>query len=105
MHPTTMQDACKAYATTHYSDKLGIQGYYDTLIIHAQNMSVYQNAYNIIDTFLHGLPKEMHTKMLENGLTPEANTVEDFISEGKALEATTHTMEAPKVEVKPCGPK
>ena len=44
---------------------------------------------NIMDTFLCGLPKEM----LKNGLTPEANTVEDFISEGKALEATMKTMD------------
>ena len=52
-------------------------------------MSVYPDAYNIMDTFLHGLPKEM----LENRLTPEANTVEDFISEGKALEAAMKTMD------------
>ena len=48
---------------------------------------------NIMDTFLCGLPKEMRMKMLKNGLTPEANTVEDFISEGKALEATMKTMD------------
>jgi hypothetical protein len=35
----------------------------------------------------------MRTKMLENGLTPEVNTVEDFVSEGKALEAAMKTME------------
>ena len=45
MHPTMMQDACEAYAATRYSDKLGIQGYYNTLIDHAQNMSVYPDAY------------------------------------------------------------
>jgi hypothetical protein len=76
-----------------YSSELGIQGFYNTIIDHAQNMSVYPNAYNIMDTFLRGLPKEMHTKMLENGLTPKANTVDDFVSEGKALEATMKTMD------------
>ena len=37
----TIQDVREVYATTRYSDKLGIQGYYDTLIDHAQNMLVY----------------------------------------------------------------
>jgi hypothetical protein len=92
-HPTTMQEARDAYAAAKYSSQLGIQGFYDTLIDHAQNMSVYPDAYNIMDTFLCGLPKEMRTKMLENGLTPEANTVDDFVSEGKALEAAMKTME------------
>ena len=50
-------------------------------------MSVYPNAYNIMDTFLCGLPKAMQTKMLSEGLTPESNTIKDFIAEGKALEA------------------
>jgi hypothetical protein len=91
-HPTTMQDARDAYTSTKYSPQLGIQGFYDTLIDHAQNMSVYPDPYNIMDTFLRGLPKDMRTKMLENGLTPEANTVEDFVSEGKALESAMKTM-------------
>ena len=34
----------------------------------------------------------MRTKMLENGLMPEANTIEDFVSEGKALESAMKTM-------------
>ena len=49
-HLTTMQDACDAYTSTKYLPQLGIQGFYDTLIDHAQNMSVYLNAYNIMDT-------------------------------------------------------
>ena len=91
-HPTTMQDAHDAYTSTKYLPQLGIQGFYDTLIDHAQNMSVYLDAYNIMDTFLRGLPKDMCTKMLENGLMPEANTVEDFVSEGKALESAMKPM-------------
>ena len=82
MHPTIMQDGCDAY-TTH----LGIQGHYDTLINHTQNMLVYPDVYNIMDTFLCGLPKAMWTKMLSKGLTPESNTIEDFIAKGKALKA------------------
>ena len=92
-YPTTMQEAWDAYVAAKYSSELGIQGFYDTLIDHAQNMSVYPDAYNIMDMFLCGLPKEMHTKMLENGLTPEANMVDDFVSEGKALEAAMKTMD------------
>ena len=60
-HPTTMQDACDAY-TTKYLPQLGIQGFYNTLIDHTQNMSMYLDAY----IFLQGLPMDMHTKMLEN---------------------------------------
>lgn len=88
-----MQEARDEYAMAKYSGQLGIQGFYDMLINHAQNMSVYPNVYNIMDTLLCGLPKEMCTKMLENGLTPEANTVDNFVSEGKALEAAMKTME------------
>jgi hypothetical protein len=91
-HPTIMQEVREAYTNTKYSHQLGIQGFYDTLIDHAQNMSVYPDAYNIMDTFLRGLPKDMRTKMLENGLMPEANTIKDFVSEGKALESAKKTV-------------
>jgi hypothetical protein len=50
-------------------------------------MSVYPDAYNIMDTFLLGIPSKIHVKMLRNGLTPEVNTVKDFVAEAKALEA------------------
>jgi hypothetical protein len=91
VHATTMQEARDAYATARYTSQLGIQGFYDTLIDHAQNMSVYPDAYNIMDTFLKGIPSEMHVEMLRNGLTPEANTVKDFVAEAKALESAGKT--------------
>jgi hypothetical protein len=91
VHATTMQEARDTYATARYTSQLGIQGFYDTLIDHAQNMSVYPDAYNIMDTFLKGIPSEMRVEMLRNGLTPEANTVEDFVAEAKALEAAAKT--------------
>ena len=53
MHPTMMQDAHEVYSATCYSDKLGIQGYYDTLIDHAQNMSVYPDAYTVEPLVIH----------------------------------------------------
>ena len=66
---------------------------YDILCDHAQNMSVYPNTYNLMDSFLHGLPKEMWYETLKNRLMPKANTVEDFVAEGKAIEDTMKMME------------
>jgi hypothetical protein len=88
-----MQEARDAYYTARYSTQLGVQGFYDTLCNHAQNMLVYPNAYNLMDTFLDGLPKEMRSEILKNGLTPEANTIEDFIVEGKVIEDAMKTMD------------
>ncbi|KAG6805959.1 hypothetical protein H0H93_003756, partial [Arthromyces matolae] len=39
VNPSTMQDARSAFLSASYSEKLGIQGFYDTLIDHAQNMA------------------------------------------------------------------
>jgi hypothetical protein len=88
-----MQDARDAYYTAKYSPQLGVQGFYDTLLSHTQNMSVYPDSYNIMDTFLRGLTKDMCSEMLKNGLTPEANTVEDFVTEGKAIEDAMKTLD------------
>ena len=88
-----MQEACDAFAMARYTPQYGVQGFYDTLIDQAQNMSVYPDAYSIMNTFLWGLPWEMHTEMLKNGLSPESNTVEDFVAAGKALEAATKTVD------------
>jgi hypothetical protein len=52
VHLTTMQEARDAYYTACYSAQLSVQGFYDTLCDHAQNMSVYPDAYNLMDTFL-----------------------------------------------------
>ena len=56
-------------------------------------MSVYPDLYNLMDMFLHGVLETMHTEMFKNGLTPEANTVDDFIAEGKAIEEATKTQD------------
>jgi hypothetical protein len=88
-----MQDAWDVYKSVQYMPQLGIQGFYDTLINHAQNMSVYPDNYNIMDTFLHGLPADMCKELLKNDLMPEANMVDDFVAEGKAHEATLKTLE------------
>jgi hypothetical protein len=88
-----MQEARDMYYTAHYFTQLGVQGFYNTLCNHAQNMSVYSKTYNLMDTFLHGLPKEMQSEMLKNELMPEANTIEDFIVEGKAIKDAMKTMD------------
>ena len=93
IHLTMMQEVWDTYYTACYNPQYGMQEFYDTLMDHAQNMSVYPDSYNLMDTFRHGLPASMHAEMLKNGLTPEANTVEDFIAEGKAIEEATKMQE------------
>jgi hypothetical protein len=52
IHPSTMQDAHATFFAARYTESKGIQGFYDTLVDHAQNMAVYPDAYQIIKTFL-----------------------------------------------------
>ena len=93
IHLTTMQEARDVYYTAHYNPQYSVQGLYDTLKDHAQNMSVYPDLYNLMDTFLCGIPEMMHVEMFKNGLTPEANMVDDFVAEGKAIEEAAKTQE------------
>ncbi|KAG6887000.1 hypothetical protein C0992_001225 [Termitomyces sp. T32_za158] len=77
---STMQDASKAFIMTAYNDKLGVQGFYDTLIDHAQNMSIYPDNWVMIDTFLRGILDAMRESLICNdGLSPEVNTIEEFV--------------------------
>jgi len=87
-----MQEAQDVYYTTRYNPQYGVQGFYDTLMDHAQNMLVYPDSYNLMDMFLHGIRETMHMEMFKNGLTPEANTVDNFIAEGKAIEEAMKTQ-------------
>ncbi|KAG6874115.1 hypothetical protein C0992_008045 [Termitomyces sp. T32_za158] len=76
-----MQDAQEAFIATAYTDKLGVQGFYDTLIDHAQNMSIYPDNWVMIDTFLRGIPDVMRDSLIcDDGLSPEVNTVEEFVA-------------------------
>jgi hypothetical protein len=54
-----MQDACSTFFTAHYSEDKGIQGFYDILEDHAQNMAMYPDAYQIVEMFLKGIPLYM----------------------------------------------
>ncbi|KAG6894385.1 hypothetical protein C0992_006321 [Termitomyces sp. T32_za158] len=75
------RDAQEAFIATTYTDKLGVQGFYDTLIDHAQNMSIYPDNWVMIDTFLRGIPDAMRESLIcDDGLSPEVNTVEEFVA-------------------------
>jgi hypothetical protein len=57
--PTSMQDAREGFRKVWYMTTLGIQGFYDALLEHAQNMVVYPDNYTILEEFMAGLPQAM----------------------------------------------
>ena len=67
IHPSTMQDARAAFFVAHYTEDKGIQGFYDTLVDHAQNMVVYPDAYQIVEMFLCSIPAYIHEHMIKDG--------------------------------------
>ena len=67
MHPSTMQDAWEEF-------------------LHAQNMAVYPDEYQIMEVFLKSVPTTICDKLFENGLSPEVNTINDLMSCAKAIE-------------------
>src|SRR6266704_680640 len=82
-----MQDAREGFRKVTYSPTAGIQSFYNTLLDHAQNMSVYPDDYSILEQFLTGIPEWMATKMFEDfGFSPESNTLDDFMATAKAIE-------------------
>jgi len=87
IHASSMQDAREGFRKVTYSAANGIQSFYDTLLEHAQNMSVYPDDYSILELFLTGIPPWMASKMFEDfGLSPESNTLDDFVAMAKAIE-------------------
>jgi hypothetical protein len=93
IHPSTMQDARNTFSATRYTEEMGIQGFYDTLMDHAQNMAVYPDTYQIVVTFLQKIPSYIRTRMFQDGLSPEVNTIDDFISEAKRHETVKKTQD------------
>jgi hypothetical protein len=93
IHPSTMQDARAAFFAARYTESKGIQGFYDTLVDHAQNMAVYPDAYQIVETFLRGIPTYIRERMIKDGLSPEVNTIDDFVAEAKKHEAAKKTLD------------
>jgi hypothetical protein len=88
-----MQDARAAFFAAHYSEEKGIQGFYDSLVDHAQNMAVYPDAYQIVEMFLRGTPAYIHEHMIKDGLSPEVHTIDDFVAEAKKHEAVKKMLD------------
>ncbi|KAF5378850.1 hypothetical protein D9615_006885 [Tricholomella constricta] len=92
VQPSTMQDAREDFYDATYNESIGVQGFYDELMDHAQNMAVFPDEYTVRDTFLEGIPKDMLVALIkEGGLSPEINTVDEFVSEVKAYESASKT--------------
>ena len=86
MYPSTMQDAWKEFLCAKYKAEMGVQGFYDNIMDHAQNMAVHSDEYQIMEVFLKGVPTTIHDKLFENGLSLEVNTIDDLVSCAKVIE-------------------
>jgi hypothetical protein len=88
-----MQDARSTFFAANYSGDKGIRGFFDILVDHAQNMAVYPNTYQIVETFLKGIPSYIRDRMIKDGLFPEINTIDDFVAEAKKHETLKKTLD------------
>src|SRR5271155_2486435 len=94
VHASTMQDAREGFRKAKYSPSTGVQGFYDTLMDHAQSMAVYPDEYSILEAFLEGIPESMRTQLIrELGLSLEINSIDDFVSQAIGYEARLKTDE------------
>ncbi|KAF9439723.1 hypothetical protein P691DRAFT_769050 [Macrolepiota fuliginosa MF-IS2] len=76
-----MHDAREGLKRVCYDSQIGIQGYYDAIMENAQCMTVHPDDYTLIEVFLEGIPADMKTDLLFYcGLTPEVNSLEDFMT-------------------------
>jgi hypothetical protein len=91
VQPSTMQDVHKEFLSASYNATTGIQGYYDILMDHAQNMVIYPDDYQIMERFLNGIPDDIQEKVFDCGLSPEVNTIDDLVACAKAIEITKKT--------------
>ncbi|KAG6898963.1 hypothetical protein C0995_007599 [Termitomyces sp. Mi166 len=81
VNAATMQEAHEAFRTAVYDMQMGVQTFYNKLVGHAQNMAVYPDEFTIQETFLDGIPAEMHHVLIcDNNLSPEVNTVTKFLA-------------------------
>ncbi|KAG6870067.1 hypothetical protein C0995_015415, partial [Termitomyces sp. Mi166 len=81
MNAATMQEAQEAFRTAVYDAQTGVQTFYKELIGHAQNMAMYPDEFTIRETFLDGIPAEMHCTLIrDDNLSPEVNTVTEFLA-------------------------
>ncbi|KAG5351816.1 hypothetical protein C0989_004808 [Termitomyces sp. Mn162] len=87
-----MQDAHDVFCNAVYAVKEGVQGFYDALLNHAQNMAVFSDELTICEQFLEGIPSDMLVALICNGgLAPEVNTGKEFVSEAKAYKNSIKT--------------
>ncbi|KAG6893289.1 hypothetical protein C0995_001023, partial [Termitomyces sp. Mi166 len=92
VNAATMQEACEAFRTAVYDAQMGVQTFYEELIGHAQNMAVYPDKFTIWETFLDRIPAEMHRVLIHNNnLSPEVNTVTEFLTYVIRYEQSAHT--------------
>ena len=90
--PTSMQDARESFRKVRFTASLGVQGYYDTLLEHAQNMAVFPDEYTMLEEFIYGLPNNMVERCFrEHRLTVESNTIDDWVSAAKDIEVCEKT--------------
>ncbi|KNZ72395.1 hypothetical protein J132_03487 [Termitomyces sp. J132] len=89
VQPLTMQDACNMFCDTVYAVEEGVQGFYDALLNHAQNMAMFSNEFMIHEWFLEGIPSDMLMALIcDDGLAPKVITVEEFVLEAKAYKSS-----------------
>ena len=81
-----MQDARKEFLSASYNTATGIQGYYNILMDHAQNMVIYPDDYQVMERFLSGILDNIWDKVFECGLSPEVNMIDDLVTCAKAIE-------------------
>ncbi|KAG6893871.1 hypothetical protein C0992_008325 [Termitomyces sp. T32_za158] len=87
-----MQEAREAFRTAVYKARMGVQTFYDDLVGHAQNMAVYPDEFTIRKTFQDGIPAEMcRTLICNNNLSPEVNTVTEFLVYAICYEQSART--------------
>lgn len=90
--PTSMQDAREGFRKVRYTAALGVQGFYDSLLEHAQNMAVYPDNYTILEEFMAGLPPSTLTRCFrDHRLTAEANSLDDWVGAAKEIERCDKT--------------
>src|SRR3984885_11318057 len=56
-------------------------------------MAIYPNTYQIVETFLRGIPAYICERMIKDGLSPEVHTIADFVAEAKKHEAAKKTLD------------
>ncbi|KAG6895241.1 hypothetical protein C0992_002410 [Termitomyces sp. T32_za158] len=92
VNAATMQEAHEAFRTAIYDARTGVQTFYNDLVGHAQNMAVYPDEFTIRETFLDGIPAEMHCALIyNNNLLPEVNTVTEFLAYAIRYEQSART--------------